>query len=201
MKIIKDIAQGSDEWLELRLGKVTGSKFSTVMSKGRGNAVSKTRQSYMYELAAERLTNEQTQTFSNEWMERGSRLENEARTLYEFTKDIDVEQVTFVEVNENCGVSPDGLIGVCSGLEIKCPKPSTHIEYLKTGKLPSIYVAQVQGCMWATSSSTWDFMSYCPGIKPLILTIQRDNEYIKTLESEIEKFTVELLGLVEGLKA
>ena len=43
-----EVIQGSDEWFALRLGKVTASKVSDVMSKGTGRAT------YMDDLLAER---------------------------------------------------------------------------------------------------------------------------------------------------
>ena len=49
MKII-DCEQGSDEWFAARLGKVTASEFYNVLNKKTG------RGTYMYKLAAERLT-------------------------------------------------------------------------------------------------------------------------------------------------
>jgi len=81
-----------------------------------------------------------------------------------------------------CGVSPDGLIGDDGGIEIKCPKPSTHVKYLRNGKLPSEYKAQVMGCLWITGREWWDFMSYHPQMPNLLIRVHRDEEYINQLE-------------------
>ena len=42
MRIIDTVEQGSDEWKALRLGRITASKASDLMSNGRGSALSKT---------------------------------------------------------------------------------------------------------------------------------------------------------------
>ena len=50
MNIIREIEQGTDQWHELRIGKVTASKMKDVLSKGRGTAPSKTAETYMFDL-------------------------------------------------------------------------------------------------------------------------------------------------------
>ncbi|KKL86830.1 hypothetical protein LCGC14_1940760, partial [marine sediment metagenome] len=79
MIIHSDIIQGSDEWYKIRLGKVTASNFSKVLAKGQG----KTRKAYMLKLAAERLTGESQESYSNGSMDWGTEHEDEARRHYE----------------------------------------------------------------------------------------------------------------------
>jgi hypothetical protein len=73
------------------------------------------------------------------------------------------------------------------GLEIKCPAPATHVSYLRDGTLPSKYYQQVMGCLWITGREWWDFMSYHPSMKPLIVRVERDEEYIKSLAKNVDK--------------
>jgi hypothetical protein len=63
--------QGSPEWVRSRLGIPTASEFAAILTKGRGGAESKTRLSYLYKLAGERLTGEPMETVSSFHMERG----------------------------------------------------------------------------------------------------------------------------------
>jgi len=72
MEIIKDIDQGSADWHSLRLGKVTASRVKDVLSKGRGTATSKTAETYMMELLAERLTGQAKPFFENDAMRWGT---------------------------------------------------------------------------------------------------------------------------------
>lgn len=204
MRIISDIAQGTDEWLELRLGKVTASRLSDVMSKGRGNAPSKTRASYMLQLAAERLTGQPEDSFTNKYMEWGNECEPQARAMYEFDSGNDVQEVAFIEVDNDFGVSPDGLVGANGLLEIKCPKTTTQIERFLAGEFPKEYKAQVQGQLLASERLWCDFVSFDPRLSAeaqyFCIRVDRDDEYIEDLQNGIDQFNAELNDMILKLK-
>ena len=102
MKIIETCEQGSAEWLAMRLGKVTASKVSDVLSKGRGSAPSKMSETYMIELIAEVLTGNSKPFFENDAMRWGTETEPQARAMYAVNNDfVDVKEVAFVEHNEH----------------------------------------------------------------------------------------------------
>jgi putative phage-type endonuclease len=197
MRIV-NIEQGTQEWLDTRKGLVTGSRFKDVITPAKAE-LSKSSKMYMYELVAERM-GATVNFYQNEHMQRGNELEPDARTAYEFVKDAVVEQVGIcIHDNEMVGVSPDGLIGEDGGLEIKCPKETTHISYLDSGEMPLIYKPQVQGSMWVTGRKWWDFMSYHPDLPPLIVRVFRDEDYIISMEAGITKFAEEVLDLEKRL--
>ena len=204
MKIIKGIEQGSDEWLLLRLGKVTASRFSDVMSKGRGSAPSKTREAYLYQLAAEILTGAPEDSYSNKYMEWGNECEPQARAMYEFETGNDVEQVAFIEMGEHIGVSPDGLVGDKGLLEIKCPKTTTQLKRFLSCEFPSTYKAQVQGQLWVSEREWCDFVSFDPRINGrssyFEIRVERDEEYISELASGIDLFLNELHDILHKLR-
>ncbi len=204
MQIIKHIDQGSDEWLELRLGKVTASRLNDVLAKGRGNTPSKTRNSYMMQLVAESITGEQQESYTNKYMEWGNECEPQARSMYEFDSGNEVEQVAFVDCGNGFGVSPDGLVGEDGLLEIKCPKTTTQIERYLKGEFPKEYMAQVQGQLFATGRLWCDFVSFDPRItgsaQYFCIRVNRDDEYISNLEDEINKFIKEMNDIKEKLK-
>lgn len=198
--LIINIEQGTKEWLDTRKGVVTGSRFKDVVTPARGE-LSKSSTAYMYELVAERM-GATVEFFQNEYMRRGNELEPQARITYEFIKDCKVEEVGFcLDDSKLVGVSPDGLIGEEGGLEIKCPKETTHISYLANGALPLIYKPQVQGSMWITGRKWWDFMSYHPDLPPFIIRIERDEEYIKKMDDGIRKFSKDMIALEKELRA
>ena len=148
-------------------------------------------ESYINQLVAEDLTGEQTPFYQNEHMARGTMLEPQAREAYELHAGINVQEVGFcLHDTLNAGCSPDGLIGEDGGLEIKCPAPATHVEYLRGDKLPSRYYQQVMGCLWITGRDWWDFMSYHPTMKPLIVRVERDEKYIKALEWHVSSAVI-----------
>ena len=170
---IDDLEQGSTEWMLASCGIPTASSFDKIFtSKGE---YSKQSVGYMNTLLAEWMTGEKASIKQTEWMERGIELEVEARTAYELITDAEVEQTGIVYRDDKklVSCSPDGLMEK-KGLEIKCPAPGTHVGYLMDQKLPTTYIQQVQGSMWVTGFDEWDFMSYHPSMKPVIITVQRN---------------------------
>ena len=77
---------------------------------------------------------------------------------------------------------------VDTGLEIKCPKDHTHVGYLRSQKIPTKYIPQVQGSMLVTGFKSWYFMSYYPAMPPLIIEVKRDDEYIAKLKDALDEF-------------
>jgi len=191
-----DCEQGSDAWLQARLGLPTASRFADVIAKGEG----KTRARYLHELAAETIRGTvEPDGYSNAHMERGKAQEDEARQLYAFMTDCEPKQAGFIR-NGRAGASPDSLIGDDGGLEIKTAIGHIQIERLKTGKLPPEHRAQVQGNLWISERQWWDFVSYSPGLPPLIVRVDRDEAYIITLKYAVEAFNEELDALVSSLR-
>lgn len=132
-------------------------------------------------------------------VQRGNALEAEARELYGKITGRPLIEVGFITTDcGRFGCSPDSLVlsrmlteddgeatiikCVERGLEIKCPIPETHIKWLLAGELPDDHRCQVHGSMAITGLHRWDFMSYCPGLPPLIVTAER-----VTLTDDLEK--------------
>lgn len=196
--VIHDCVQGSDEWHVARLGKVTASHFKEAVAGGQG----KSRKLLMVKLVAERMTGERTEGFSNAKMDRGVEVEESARDYYEMINDSIVKQVGFVELNENVGASPDGLVGENGLLEIKCPDSHTHIGYILDNKFPSTYMRQVQGQLWVTDRKWCDFVSYDPRVseRPYwYIRVYRDEDYIKELSEKIDMFVEQMLDMLSQL--
>lgn len=199
--IVKDFDQGSDEWLVCRAGKVSASNFSKIFTATGKKTTGETRKTYLYQVAGERISGLPEESFKNEWMQRGNDIEPEARSVFELETGVFVAQTGMVllDEREEISCSPDGLIGDNSGLELKCPKMSTHIGYIEAGVLPSIYKPQVMGQMWICSREEWHFMSYHPSLKPFRLRIEWDEKYISLLSEAIEEFNSEVNDLVRRI--
>lgn len=198
--IILGCAQYSEAWYQAKAGVPSASNFDKIVtSKGEP---SKQSQKYLYQLAGEKLLEVMPESYQSEAMKRGLEMEGEARKLFKMAHDTEVSQVGIVYPDEQKKIlcSPDGLLGN-TGLEIKCPLIHTHIAYLLEGKLPTEYIQQVQGSMFVTGFEHYFFMSYFPGLKPLILKVERDELFIKKLEAELSKFCLELVGVVRKLKS
>jgi len=181
---IIECEQGTPEWLEARLACPSASSFAKLItSAGKASAQS---DAYINQLVAERITGESTFFQITDPMQRGMDLEPQARTAYEMESGNLVDQVGFLKHDTlEAGASPDGLVGENGGLEIKCPMPHTHVEYLRAGRLPTKYFQQVQGCLWISGRDWWDFMSYHPKMEPLIVRVFRDEVFINALECAV----------------
>lgn len=196
---IIDCEQGTEEWLKARLGIPTASEFHTVMAVGPKGGKAVTRVAYLNKLVGEILTGEPMQSFQNADMERGKLMEDEARDLYSFTRDVELRRVGFVRAYDR-GASPDSLIGEDGGLEIKSAAPHIQVGRLLADKLPPEHEAQVQGNIWVCEREWWDFVSYCPKLPIFIKRVHRDDEYIKNLERGVELFNSELRQTVEYIR-
>jgi hypothetical protein len=186
--------QGSPEWHYLRLGTVTGTGFAKVLCKGKG------RGDYMDVLVEELRTMSPREAYVSTHMEHGTAWEPIARLVYEAVTQRTVDEVGFIIKDDYIGISPDGLVGDCGAIEIKCPLLSTHQGYIEKNRCPPKYKAQVQGILWVTGRKWCDFMSYCPTAKQrvLIVRVERDESYIRNLENETNKFVAELKEKING---
>lgn len=191
MRIIQ-CEQGSAEWFRARAGIPTASSFDKIITTT--GTRSKQREKYMFQLAGERIIGKPEETYTNAAMQRGKEMEAEARQNYEFIYGETVEQVGLcvTEGEMVVGASPDGLLNANGGLEIKCPELATHVSYLLDNKLPTAYFQQVQGNLFVTGREWWDFVSYYPGLKPLLIRVERDENFIKALRVELGIFCAEL---------
>lgn len=195
MMEVFNVEQGEADWFQCRLGIPTASKFATVMAKGEG----KTRSEYMRKLAGEVLTGEPAETFTNVHMERGRTMEDEARETYAFVESAEIKRVGFIR-NGNKGASPDSLVGTNGGLEIKTALPHIQIDRLERNRLPPEHRAQVQGNLWLSEREFWDFVSYWPRLPMLTVRVYREEDYIREMSSEIDRFNDELAELVERVR-
>ena len=197
---ILQIKQGSDEWLQARLGKPTASRFGDIITPDKGDK-SKTYMTYMYELLGELLAGDRDEVYRSQWMDRGNELELQAREKYEFLKDITIKTVGIVFNDDlTIGASPDGLIADNAGIEIKCPKSSTIVKYMLDDRLPLIYKPQVQGNLWICEREYWDFIAYHPNTNMFINRVYRDEEYIKKMAIYLNEFVDELKTKHDKLK-
>jgi len=201
MIIVNDIVQGSDEWLEAKLGKVSASRANLIVTTKGKQTTGESRKKYMYELAAERITGMRDVTFKSAAMEVGNEREEESRKLYEMMNDVEVEQVGLIYKDDTKEIlcSPDGIVNRKYGLELKNVLAKTQVGRLIDNKLPTEYVIQIQFSLWVTGFDRWDFCSYSPSLKPLIIPVYRDNGLMLRIEEEVYLFNKELKDVVRKI--
>jgi len=191
--------QGTDAWLESRLGCPSGSGFDKIVTSTGKPSTS--AEGYINQLIAEKLTGKTTEVKVTEWMNRGTELEPMARQFYELATGYEVQEIGFCKADYmECGVSPDGLIGDEGAIEIKCPSPAVHVSYLRGDKLPTKYVQQCQGVLWICEREWLDFVSYNELMPALIVRVFRDQGLIKALETEVTKACNLIKDEVERLR-
>lgn len=202
------IEQGTEEWHRARAGKITASRISDVMAKGRGNAPSATRAKYLGEIVASRMTGEPSRmSFRSASMDWGNETEDQARAVYTMETGLDVLEVGIClhPDDETFAASPDGLVGDDGGLEIKCPDTHTHIATLLAQKVPANYLKQIQWNMACTGRLWWDFMSFEPTmpehLKSFICRVERDNDLIREMEEAATAFNADASETIEQLNA
>ncbi len=193
MKIYNELIQGSNEWLQVRLGKLTGSDFHTLM----GNST--TKETILYKKAAERLTGvaSDADRFSSIHTERGKELEAEARQGYELETGLTVNQVGFVELDKFVGCSPDGLLEN-GGLEIKCKDNHGHLKAVIKEWIEPEHRTQMQFNMYVCDAEFWDYCLYNPNFNnPLWITrVDRDEEHITNIKNCIKECNVKIQEII-----
>lgn len=200
MMRVVDCVQGSEEWLRARAGMPTASEFHAILAKGRSGDESKTRRTYMHKLAGEIITGEPAEVYTNAHMERGKIMEDEARELYAFLTDDQLERVGFI-INGPKGCSPDALIGTSGILEIKTKLPHLMVEAILKDEFPPEHKAQCQGALWVAEREWIDLAIYWPRMPLMVKRAYRDDAYIRLLATEVDAFNAELQSVVAKIRA
>lgn len=189
--IVHDVKQGSPEWFALRLGIPTASEFDALISPEWKARTGQGPQTYLYGKLCEKSMGCPLETGGSFSMEQGTILQDEALPWYEFANDITIQRVGFCTTDDGrIGCSPDGLIGEDGGIEVKCPRPDTHLKYLLQGGVPKEYLAQVHGSMLVTGRPWWTFLSYSRQFPPLVVHVQRDEGIIAPMRAALDAFLV-----------
>lgn len=195
-----DAPQGSAEWLQARAGRMTASRFADVLAKPE----TATYRSYLLQIVTERLTGlPQGPDFINAAMEHGIATEPLARVAYEVETGEIVNECGLILFDDWIGGSPDGLIGSSSLIEIKCPKSTTHIDWIDAGRLPAKHKAQVQGLLLITGLTSAYFVSFDPKMPPhlrlWIHEVEADEKYQADLLDKLMAFRAEAEKMIARL--
>lgn len=200
---VHHIEQGSKEWLELKLGKMSGSDAGVFLVNGKNeNGFGSAVQTYIYRKVAERITGESEYFKPNFAMERGTLLEPDAIFEYETQTWNKVTRVGFVEMNKYAGCSPDGLVGYDGMIEVKCPMQTEFVRFADTLEIPKNHFAQMQFNMFVCKREWCDYVVYHPDFKRrlIIEQVKADTEIFSKFEKAVEYFenqSKQLLALLD----
>lgn len=192
--------QGSQQWLADRAGVITASKFKLTRERiksgpNKGNYKAEALK-YIDQLAFERLTGEvlDDNKYETPYMTRGKELESDAREAHELKIGTMVEEAGFIRTTDRrFGVSVDGFIRGVGGAEYKCFVAPDKVANILIYDDVSEVIDQVQGGMWLTGLNWWHYGLYHPALSSLgidikLIEMERDDDYIEELESDLITF-------------
>lgn len=200
MKYI-DAPQGSDEWLQARVGKITASRYKDARDRNKpakGETVGKPSAKcagYAAQVAVERIAQRPIdKVFQNWQMKEGQEQEPAARNAYDVETGNVVQEVGAIVTDDDLFLySPDGLIGADGLLEIKTLLSADVIlNVIGYGDL-SAYMDQCMGGLWITGRKWIDLVLWAPALAPIgreltIKRITRDEAAIEALETDLMAF-------------
>jgi len=193
-----DIDQNSDEWFDLRAGKLTGSAAGKIMAN-YGKAFGNPAHALAVQIALEQITgNTISSNYTNAHMDRGHEQEPIARAEYERTYFCDVLNGGFFD-NDKTGVSVDGRVLPDGIVEIKSHIHSVHFVNVKRGEFNPDYKWQYYFNLKETGAEWIDTISFCAdfpeGNRICVYRIwaKDSEEEFKQIESRTAEF-FELVG-------
>lgn len=210
--IVHDVQQGSPEWLALRRGRITASSAARLLTPT--GKPSSSMDDEVGRVVAELMGLQDPEyTQPTEWMQRGIDLEGEAADAFSLITDYEWKSVGFVTNTafDYAGCSPDRIVyGIIpylrardpqfAPLEIKCPKPSTHLRWLaNAGNVPAEYRAQLAMQMVLCAAERGWFMSYCPGAEPVLISVHWD-DYTDAMSEALDDFARRVDTMTAKLK-
>ena len=199
--------QGSQEWLDARLGILTGSRIADALGKKKSGGWLQSRENLLYELIAEQLTGKSADAFVSKEMQWGRDYEPDARRMYEVnTGNIVTECGLIMHPRiKGLGASPDGLIDKRGMFEAKCPNTTTHLRYIVGAIVPTDYTFQMDLQLLCAEREWVDFESYDPRIlledqMSFIIRYEPSSDHLKSVEDQCVVFLAELASLRQTIE-
>ena len=193
-KFYFDIEQGTDEWRELRAGKITASVAKTFLVKGKLEGGFGTGAiTELYRMLEERLTGVPRESFGgNKATDWGHTYEDEAAEYYEMKNFILTSKIGFIEKDKFIGASPDRVMPkIKKGLEIKC-FPKEHMRIADTKEYGKGEYIQCQFNLWVSGYESWDLVYYHPNLpeksKLIEFNFKPDKEMFEIFKEKTELF-------------
>lgn len=191
--IIHNFDQRTEEWYQIRLGRLTGSDFHTFLG------ASETKKNKLLQKAAEKITGESDEEhIITEDIKRGIDLEDEAILMYEMQTGNTVDKVGFIERDEFSGCSPDGLVGEEGIIEVKCPKQSVFLKQVVEDKIKPEYYTQIQYNLFISGRKWCDYIAYNKKFPLFIKRFTVDKEVFEKIEKALNECTEKIKEFISS---
>jgi len=201
-----DAPQRSAAWFAARAGRLTGSVAKDMLAKLKDGKPAASRKNLALRLMLERVTGKpQEDGFVSAAMQAGIDREPLAFAAYEtLTGEVVTRSGFLAHDTLMAGCSLDGHIGNFRKLlSIKCRQPAAHLDFLRTGTIPSDARIQMQHEMWITGAESHDYFSWNPDFpedcQSRVVTLTRNVAGIPEYEAEALKFLAEVDTEVNAL--
>jgi hypothetical protein len=199
--------QRSVEWASARIGRVGSSDANDLLATLKSGGEAAARRNLRVRLALERITGRSMESqFRSQAMLDGIEREPDALAAYEALSGCFVERVGYVSLDDlMAGASPDGVVNGFEGIvEAKSPTAPIHLDYLRTGVIPTDYARQVLHQLYVTGAQWCDWLSYQPDFpEPLrvkLVRVTRDEAQIADYEKKLIAFLGEVDREVESIQ-
>ena len=173
--------QGSQQWLDARLGLLTASEMKLILTPTLKVAANDKERAHLYELLAQRVTKYVEPRWVSDDMLRGTTDEHEARALYSLHHAPTTECgfITNDKWGFTVGFSPDGLVNADGLIECKSRRQRFQVETFIEGAMPADYLMQCQTGLLVSERQWVDFVSYSAGL-PLFVCRVHPDEAVQT---------------------
>lgn len=209
--------QGSDGWMQARVGRFTASEIFKLMTEPRNKSdkeagkLSEGAMTYVNQKVAEIMTGQPKSESYAYPLVYGKELEPQAIEYFIKKTGFSYEPAMFVPFGDHAGGSPDGYINETDGLEIKCPFQSENqVDYLMLTDQYDLkrnhpnYYWQVMSNLLFTDKKQWHFVCYDPRMlnekhRMVHLVVNPNPEDFDLLCKKIEQAVKEKLKLLQLL--
>jgi len=191
LTVIRDLVQGTDEWMAARRGIVTASTVGQLITPSTlKTAANDTSRSLTATLVAERITGFTEPSRMTDDMWRG--IEDEPRARAKYAEHYaPVEEVGFMTRDDwghPIGYSPDGLVGSDGLIEIKSRRAKRHITTILADQVPSENMAQIQAGLLVSGREWCDYISYAGGLPIWVTRVHPDPKWHDAIIAAVAQF-------------
>ena len=196
---ILDVKQGSEEWLQAKVGILGGTRIKKIVTP-KQLKISSAANGMVFRLVDENITGISAETFfSTQAADRGTELEPLARAEYiKRTGTEIIEHGMWLRDGQLLhGCSPDGSTTDFKGaIEIKCLGGENHLKYIEDNVIPDEHFLQVLNYFSVNEKLEWlDFVLFRPEFYPkqfhvIRVTREQLHESINKLTDAVDEFFV-----------